>query len=200
MESQKNKSASVMDLWDIARRRKFQAIIPALLVIAAVSAYVYTAKSTFRAKSLIAVEAGTDAANFQMDPAAKVQTQLRTVREVLFEGPLFQSVIKEFDLLKTVPPGDPARSLDILKSRVSIEVDGADAFYIGYESTSRQQAADVANRIAELFVAQTSARHELQTTRLTQVTDTGVDKLREKLADLDTRIENYKQSAVDELP
>jgi uncharacterized protein involved in exopolysaccharide biosynthesis len=109
-------------------------------------------------------------------------------------------VIQEFDLLKTVPEENPARKLEILKSRVSIEVDGADAFYIGYESANRQQAADVANRIAELFVAQTSARHELQTSRQTQVTDSGVDRLREKLADLDSRIEHYKQGAVEELP
>src|SRR4051812_47318816 len=196
MDSQKNKPASVLDLWDVARRRKFQAIIPALLVIIAVSIYVYTAPSKFQAKSLIAVEAGTDAANPTPDPTAKVQSQLRTVREVVFEGPLFQSVIQEFDLLKTVPQKDPARALDTLKSRVSIEVDGADAFYLGYEGANRQQAADVANRIAELFVAQTSARHELQTTRETQVTDSGVDRLRAKLVDLDSRIENYKQGAV----
>src|SRR4249920_3740411 len=113
MDSQKNKPASVMDLWDVARRRKFQAIIPALLVILGVSAYVYTAPSKFRAKSLIAVEAtGADAANAAADPAAKVQSQLRTAREVLDEGPLFQSVIQEFDLLKTVPAGDAARKLE----------------------------------------------------------------------------------------
>jgi succinoglycan biosynthesis transport protein ExoP len=200
MDSQKNKPASVLDLWDVARRRKFQAIIPALLVIIAVSIYVYTAPPKFQAKSLIAVEAGTDAANPTPDPSAKVQSQLRTVREVVFEGPLFQSVIQEFDLLKTVPQKDPARALDTLKSRVSIEVDGADAFYLGYEGANRQQTADVANRIAELFVAQTSARHELQTTRETQVTDSGVDRLRAKLVDLDSRIENYKQGAVEELP
>ena len=84
MDSQKNKPASVIDLWDVARRRKYQAIIPALLVILAVSIYVYTAPSKFRAKSLIAVEAGSDAANAAPDPSARVQTQLRTVREVVF--------------------------------------------------------------------------------------------------------------------
>ncbi|HLQ75914.1 MAG TPA: polysaccharide biosynthesis tyrosine autokinase, partial [Terriglobia bacterium] len=39
-----------------------------------------------------------------------------------------------------------------------------------------------------------------QTVRETEVTDTEVERLRAKLSDLDSRIENYKQSAVEELP
>src|SRR6185436_12007952 len=125
--------------------RKLHAIIPALLVIIGVSAYVYFAPSKYQAKTLIAVSNGAETTSSSADPAARVQSQVRTVREVLFEGPLFQSVIQQYNLLNTVPPGDPARRLDTLKSRVSIEIDGEDAFYVGYESADRQQAADVAN-------------------------------------------------------
>jgi len=200
MDSQKNAPASVTDLWNVARRRKLHAIIPALLVIFGVSAYVYFAPSKYQAKTLIAVSSGAETPSSSADPAGRVQSQVRTVREVLFEGPLFQSVIQQYNLLNTVPPGDPARRLDTLKSRVSIDIDGEDAFYVGYESADRQQAADVANRIAELFVAQTSERHELQTTRQTEITDSGIDKLRVRLGDLDSRIQKYKQSAIEELP
>jgi len=200
MDSENKTPVSVLDLLDVARRRKFYAIVPALLVVIAVAAYAYTAPSKFRTKTLIAVEPGSDTGKSESDPSAQVQSHLRTIREVIFEGPLFQSVIQQFHLLDTIPAGDPARSLETLKSRVSIEIDGTDAFYIGYESADRHQAADVTNRIAELFVAQTSAKHQQQSNRETEVTETEVDRLRNKLTDLDSRIENYKQGAVEELP
>jgi hypothetical protein len=58
MDSENKTPVSVMDLWDIAQAVNY-AIVPALLIVIAVSAYTYTAQSKFRTKTLIAVELGS---------------------------------------------------------------------------------------------------------------------------------------------
>jgi capsular exopolysaccharide synthesis family protein len=199
-----DKTAPVTDILGIARRRKVWAILTALLVIAGFVAYTFTATRLFRAKALVAIEPATRTETVPMDYAARVQYQLHVVREVLFGEAVFRAVVKEYQLDRSSPlaaSGEPAqRVLEEIKSRIKIELDNESAFYIAYEGTDARQVADVANRLAELLSARTSAQREKRGQQEASVVDGEVARLRARLLELENRIEQYKLGAIDELP
>src|SRR6185503_5949991 len=129
----------------------------------------------------------------------RIQEQIRVVHEVLFSEPVFKPVVEEFHLANKTTTS-PQRDLEEIRSHVKIEPLGEGAFYIGFEGTDRKQVSDVSNRFAELLSARTSARREKRSEREAAVIDSEVDRLRSQMATLDGRIQQYKQSAVEELP
>src|SRR6185295_9469802 len=138
-------------------------------------------------------------ASNSIDPLERVQEQIRVVHEVLFSESVFKPVVEEFHLTNKSATS-PQRDLEELRSQVKIEPLGESAFYVGFEGTDRKQVSDVSNRFAELLSARTSARREKRNERETAVIDSEVERLRDQMANLDGRIQQYKQSAVEELP
>jgi polysaccharide chain length determinant protein (PEP-CTERM system associated) len=198
------KSAAATDILGIARRRKAWAILVALVVIGGFVAYMFVAQEQFRARTLVAIEPVATLDPVPMDYAARVQYQLHIVREVLYGESVFKTVVKEFHLAETSPlagkGASQQRILEEIRSRIKIELDGESAFFITYDGPSAKQSADVANRLAELLSAQTSAQRDKRSEQEASVIDGDVDRLRARLVDLEARIQQYKQGAVEELP
>jgi len=189
----------VSEMVDIIRTRKAWVLVTVLLVMTGVSIYSFTATDRFKARALMSVEAPPGKASTSIDPLERIQEQIRVVHEVLFSESVFKPVVEEFHLMNKSATS-PQRGLEEIRSQVKIEPLGESAFYIGFEGTERTQVADVSNRFAELLSARTSARREKRSERETAVIDSEVDRLRNQMAVLDGRIQQYKQSAVEELP
>jgi polysaccharide chain length determinant protein (PEP-CTERM system associated) len=198
------KSAPAADILGIARRRKAWALFTALIVIGGFVAYMFLAQEEFRARALVAIEPVATAEPVPMDYATRVQYQLHIVREVLYGESVFKPVVKEFQLAELSPlakkGASQQRILEEIRSRIKIELDGESAFYIVYEGTNAKQVADVANRLAELLSARTSAQRDKRNEQEAGVVDGEVDRLRGRLIDLEARIQQYKQGAIEELP
>lgn len=199
IEKQNNRPMTVSEMVDIVRTRKAWVLVTVLLVMTGVSIYSFTATDRFKARALMSVEAPPGKASTSIDPLERIQEQIRVVHEVLFSEAVFKPVVEEFHLMNKSATS-PQRGLEEIRSQVKIEPLGESAFYVGFEGTERTQVADVSNRFAELLSARTSARREKRSERETAVIDTEVERLRNQMAVLDGRIQQYKQSAVEELP
>jgi polysaccharide biosynthesis transport protein len=194
-----NKPMSLSDMVDIVRRRKSWVLVTVLLAMTGVSIYSYLATDRFKARALMSVEAPPGKASTSMDPLERIQEQIRVVHEILFSESVFKPVVEEFHLLNKTAPS-PQRALEEIRSQVKIEPLGESAFYVGFEGTDSKQVADVSNRFAELLSARTSARREKRSERESAVIESEVERLRNQMATLDGRIQQYKQSAIEELP
>ncbi len=195
------KGASILAILDAARRRKFYVIVPALVLTVCVGAFASRLPNSYRAQALLAVERppASDLLRMGGTPGPPgIQEQLRVIRETLFARPLLQEVLKEFTLYG--PATDPDWATEDMKKRIRIQVEGTDAFYIGFEDGDRQAVAEVANRLAELFVKSTSASQEQNVEEAAGLLDQELARLRDKLADEDEEIKEYKQKVGEELP
>jgi polysaccharide biosynthesis transport protein len=195
---QSNKPMSISEMVETIRRRKGWVLVTVLLVVTGVSIYSFLATDRFKAKALMSVEAPPKA-SASVDPLERIQEQIRVVNEVLFSESVFRPVVSEFHLMSPTATS-PQRALEDIRSQVKIEPLGEGAFYIGFEGTDPKLVSDVSNRFAELLSARTSARREKRSERESAVIDSEVERLRNQMAILDARIQQYKQSAVEELP
>ena len=199
-----DRTLTAFTILKVIKRRKLYFLIPMLLLTAGAAIYALRLPTRFRARALVAVEPvipqryvnlRTDAA-----AAASVQDQLRSIRETLFSRPLLETVIREFGLYGRQQDAVPESAIEDMKSKIDVQVEGPDAFYLGFEGSNPQQVMQVTNRVAQLFVEGTSNLRGQQVQQATTFLDAEVERLRKQLTDQEQREEGYKQRAADELP
>jgi capsular exopolysaccharide synthesis family protein len=198
-ETHYRKPISATDVVDILRRRKPWLLVTALIVLSGVAAYSFLAKERFLARTLISIEAPPDPTRPYVHPAQRMQEHLRVVHEVVFSDQVFLPVVEEFKLANPAAES-PQRDLEEIRKRVKIDIDGDTALYLGFEGSDRKQVADVTNKLAEQLSNRTTVRREKRTESELAVVDGEVERLRGLLAGLDARIQQYRSSAVEELP
>jgi len=184
------------------KRRKFYVLIPTVLFTAGAAYYVTKLPEHFRARTLVGTQTASFANYFTDKPpvpaTTTVQEQLRTVRESLFSPSVLGTVAAEFP--RAALKSGESKPIDALKSKIQIEVEGPDAFYIGFEGDEPQQAARVANRLAELFIERTSDVHGQNVEQADTFLDEEVERARNQLAGQDEGLKVYRQSVAQELP
>jgi succinoglycan biosynthesis transport protein ExoP len=195
---------SPLSLLRILKRRKLWLLIPILLLTPAVSFYARKLPPRFRARTLVGTEPvipGQSPGNRRPVPETiNAQEQMRAVRETVFSPRVLETVIREFAL--NDPPADQkaAQPLEDVKSRIQIQLEGPEAFYIGFEGPNALQTMQVANRLAGLLVERASdlrgKRLEFEDTFL----NAEVERLRAQLSAQEEGLKAYKASVSQELP
>ena len=131
---------------------------------------------------------------------ATVQEQLRTIRETLLGPGVLVPVIREFGLYSVSGEREADRAMEAMKSRIQIQVDAPDAFFVGFEGDQARQVTEVANRLATVFVERVSDIRGERVARMDSFLDTEVDRLRRQLNGQEEALKGYKESVVQELP
>src|ERR1051325_4129202 len=194
MATNATNSISVFALLDALRRRKLIVILPTLLLTAGFALYAYTQSTRYRAVASIAV-AQTAPPEFLKHVAAapvNIQDHLWTVREILFSPAVLESAAKEMKSYSTVEGKLPLQVLDEIKKSINLKVDGDHTFQIAYDATDRYEAMNVANKLAELFVEQASAKHEQKNQEAETVINDQISALKKHLESEGKRLEEYK--------
>lgn len=198
------KGVNALSLLRILNRRKLWLILPVLLLVPAVAFYATRLPQKFRARALVGAEpliAGQPGFAGRVDPGTlAAQEQLRAIRETLLSPSLLAEVSHEFQWRSTPGSPAPAGSQDDLKSRIEIQVEGADAFYVGFESPDRKQAMEVTNRLAALFVERTSVARGQRVAQQENVLDSEVARLRGELNAREEALKSYKEKVSQDLP
>jgi polysaccharide chain length determinant protein (PEP-CTERM system associated) len=194
METDKGgKRLSAFTILRTLKRRKLYWLVPMVLITAAVAVYTGRLPTRFRARALVSGTADAAA-------TANVQENLRAIRETLLSPPVLETVIREFKLYDVAGSRGVERAIDSMKSRIQVQVESPDSFYVGFEGDQPQQVMQVANRLAALFVERTSDLHGQRVAHVDSLLDTEVNRLRTAVWEQETGLKNYKQSVAQELP
>jgi polysaccharide chain length determinant protein (PEP-CTERM system associated) len=157
----------------------------------------------FRASAMVGSEPlipGQPAPGNLVDPATiNAQEELRAIRETLFSAPVLETVAREFGLQAKPSPGSRPAPGD-MKSNIQIQLEGPNAFSLGFESGNAELAAKIANRLAGLFVEQTSNLRGQIVERQDNALDAEVDRLRNQLSTQEEGLKSYKDRVSQELP
>jgi polysaccharide chain length determinant protein (PEP-CTERM system associated) len=185
------------------KRRKLYLLVPVLLVTAAASVATLWLPERYRARTLIVAEPGISGnyltGSTGATAIANVQDQLRTIRETLFSDPVLKTVITEFHL-NNAAARTPEQQLEALKSKIQIQVEGPDAFYVSFEGERPLQAMRVTNRLAELFIERTSGLHGERVEQADSFLDAEVERLQNQVREQDESLTTYKQGMAHVLP
>ncbi len=200
--TQTGNSLSMFALLDALRRRKLFVAVPAILFTSGFATYAYRQPDKFRATALLAAEqtAPPEYLKHVAPQPLDMQEHLWTVREVLFSPPVLESAARELKQNRHVQGSLPAAALEGVKSGINIKVDGEHTFQVSYDAGDRFEAMNVANKLAELFVRQASAKHEQKTEEAASVIDNELDALKKRLDEQSRRLHDYKSATVNVLP
>jgi len=151
---------SPLSLLRTLKRRRFWLLVPVVLLPPAAWFYAQRLPQRFRASALVGSEPflpGQAPPGSLVDPnTVNAQDELRAIRETLFSAPVLDTVAHEFGLQAKSASGSKPAAGDV-KSNIQIQVEGPYAFTVGFENGNPEVAAKVANRLAGLFVEQTSS-------------------------------------------
>jgi succinoglycan biosynthesis transport protein ExoP len=196
-----SKGLSPLLLLRALKRRKLFVLIPVLLLTPAVAFYAYQLPLRFRARALVGSNPTiSEHLEFTRPDAGVALTaldQLRAVRETLFGTPVLERVIREFNLYD-LPAAAP--SLEAMKARIEIQLDGPEAFYVGFEGAQPEQTMLVANRLAGLFLERKSDLRGQRVDQEDSFLDGEVDRLQIQLKQQEDKLASYRQSVSRELP
>jgi polysaccharide chain length determinant protein (PEP-CTERM system associated) len=178
-------------------------LVPVVLLPPAAWFYAQRLPQRFRASALVGSEPflpGQAPPGSLVDPnTVNAQDELRAIRETLFSAPVLDTVAHEFGLQPKSPSGSKSASGDV-KSNIQIQVEGPYAFTVGFESGKPEVAAKVANRLAGLFVEQTSSLRGEIVQQQDSALDAEVERLRNQLNAQEEGLRSYKEHVSQELP
>ena len=198
------KGLSPLLLLRALKRRKLFILIPVLVLTPAIGFYAYQLPLRFRARALVGSNPViSERLEFTRPDAAvalTAQDQLRAVRETLFSTPVLERVIREFNLYDLSADRSPAPSIEAMKLRIEIQLDGPDAFYVGFEGAQPEQTMQVANRLAGLFLERKSDLRGERVEQEDSFLDGEVDRLQIQLKQQEDKLAAYKLSVSRELP
>ncbi len=203
MKSAGGTRLSVFALMRALKRRWYFLLIPVLLLTPAIAFYTFHLPQRFRAQALVAAEAGQSHLTFgRTDEAAltSAQDQLRLVQETILSQSALEAINSEFNLYPLTSGQLSRKSAEELKKQIQIQIEGTNAFYVGFEGRSAHEAMAVANRLASMFVERTSVARDRQVTQEDNFLDSEVARMREQVAQQENQLKSYKQSGAQQVP
>jgi polysaccharide biosynthesis transport protein len=203
MKSAGGTSLSLFTLTRAMKRRWYLLLIPVILMTPTIALYTLHLPQRFRSQALVAADPGQARLTFgRTDEAAltSTQDQLRLIQETILSQSALEAVNREFSLYPLSAGQLSRKSAEDMKKAIQIQVEGTNAFYVGYEGRSPQEAMAVANRLASMFVEHTSVTRDRRVTQEDNFLDSEVARMREQVAQQDNKLKSYKQSGAQELP
>jgi polysaccharide biosynthesis transport protein len=197
-------SVSPSSVWRMLKRRKLYLVVPVLLLTPAVCFYALKLPKRYRAQALVGAQPsipGQAAPAGRVDPALlTAQEQMRAVRDMLLSQTVIDQVSREFHLSEPAKGASAKGAQPDVRSRIQVQLDGPEAFYVGFESTDPQQSADVSNRLASLFVERTSSLRGQQIEQHDNVLDQEVERTRQQLEAQESGLRSFKDRVAQVLP
>ena len=184
------------------KRRAWWLLLPALLILPATAYYVSKMPRRYFSRALVGAPPSVLGAAFgppQDLSAVTAQEQLRAVKETILARPVLEETIRDYHVDDLV--GQQAEDkLDAMKTRVQIQVDGPEAFYVGFKGSDPEQAEEVSNHLAQIFVQRTSTVRDQRVDEQDKVLDDEVESLRRQVAAQEWGLKQYEESVSQDLP
>jgi polysaccharide chain length determinant protein (PEP-CTERM system associated) len=126
--------------------------------------------------------------------------RLQTIRQEILGRTRLEHVIRELDPYPDRAGAPATEVVDAMRSAIEISVKGNDAFSIDYTHRDPVKAQQVANRLATLFIEETSQTREDQAAGATEFLDSQLQDARRELEAKELAIRRYKEARMGRLP
>jgi polysaccharide chain length determinant protein (PEP-CTERM system associated) len=130
-----------------------------------------------------------------------VEQRLLTVRQELMSRPVLQRAIEEMNLYPEIVSEDGIEAaVTRMRKDLTVRVEGESAFELTYSSHDPQVAAQVANRLPQLFSEQALKSRQEQAARATRLFQDELTSLSKSVTEWERKIAQFKVDHLGELP
>jgi len=204
---------SLADYLEIAKRRRWLLILPALAVFAIVAVAAAMMPNEYESRATILVEqpdVGADLVRTTVRPSSVEQLQI-IARRVLNRSRL-EELILEHDLYaeeREIMPIDDVVGLmrsdielqeirgDALRGRAQA---GAIAFTVAYRSRSPEQARAIVQELSDMFLSENTLQRQLAARETTRFIDQEANRVAQQVAEIEERLGAFKEANRFSLP
>jgi polysaccharide chain length determinant protein (PEP-CTERM system associated) len=130
-----------------------------------------------------------------------VEQRLLTVRQELMARPVLQRAIQEMNLYPdTVSEKGIEAAVNRMRKDITVRVEGETAFELTYAHRDPEMAAQVANRLPQIFADETLKSRQEQAARATQLFTDELASLSTSVTEWEKKIAQFKVDHMGELP
>jgi polysaccharide chain length determinant protein (PEP-CTERM system associated) len=188
---------------DIAKRRRYWAIIPSMVVFLCGMAYALSATKIYEAKTLILVETQRVPQNFVRPiVSSDMEDRLRTITQQVTSRTNLDAIIKEYGLYS-----DEAGSkmlldekIELCRKNIKIDVARGNAFSISFRGKDPRKVAQVTNTLASNFISENLKIRESQVLGTSTFLADELESVRKQLLEKEEAFKNYREKYMGGLP
>ena len=195
-------SLTLSELLKSVVRRPWWLLVPLVLCLAASYGVFRTMTPIYRASTLVMVEKQKVPADYvKATVTTDIDERLKTIEQQITNRDNLERIIVEMNLYPEVRSGAPVEKVvDQMRRRdLAVERRG-DVFRIYFKDRDAVRSAAVANRIAELFIAQNLKIREDQAQGTSSFLGTELAETKQKLEQQEARIAAFKRVYMGALP
>src|SRR3990172_8803620 len=126
--------------------------------------------------------------------------RLRTVHEEILARPRVERILDELQPYPEMIDVPRADIVDMVRRRASIGLRGNDAFVVQYSDTDPERAKKLAERLASMFIEETSGARARQVQGANEFIDTQLVETRRELEQVEGSLKQIKQRYMGMLP
>jgi polysaccharide chain length determinant protein (PEP-CTERM system associated) len=199
-----NKQYSFDTLLEVARRRKWLIILPAVLIACAAAVVIHNLPNLYRSESLILVVPQRVPESYvKSTVTARIEDRLQAISQQILSRTRLEQIVSDFNLYPRERANQELMEDIVERMRnedVGISIVKGDAFRVSYSADDPRVAQRVTERLASLFIDESLRDREILADGTNQFLATQLDESRRQLVLTENKLEEYKRLHNGELP
>lgn len=183
-------------------RRKLLVLAITGVVFAIGLAIVAMMPNVYKATAVVRIEPDQPIADMVQPTVNEVvERRIVTIRQELMARPVLERVITEKNLYPEImsEKGIDA-AIETMRKDLDVKLEGDAAFEITYSASDAQVAADVVNRLPQVFAEEGVKNRQAMALRTQQLFEGEVENLKKGVVDYERKIAQFKVDHLGELP
>jgi polysaccharide chain length determinant protein (PEP-CTERM system associated) len=186
----------------IAWRRKWWILLPAVLIAGGAAAWTYRLPDTYKSDTLIMVVPQRVPESYVRSTVTQsITDRLQSITQQILSRTRLERIIEDLNLYpdrrKTMIMEDIVESM---RNEIDIQVVRGDSFRVGFSSQDPRTAMRVAERLASLFIDESLRDREVLAEGTNQFLEAQLEEARRQLIDNEKKLEEYRRAHAGQLP
>jgi polysaccharide chain length determinant protein (PEP-CTERM system associated) len=198
------KQYSFDTLLQVARRRKWLILIPAVLIAAITAAIIHELPNVYRSETLILVVPQRVPESYvKSTVTARIEDRLQAISQQILSRTKLEQIVSDFNLYKKERDAGELMEDIVEQMRmrdVGIGVVKGDAFRLTFQSDDPRVAMRVTERLGSLFIDESYRDREVLAQSTSEFLATQLDEARRQLVLVETKLQEYQRTFNGELP
>ena len=198
------KQYALETLLQVARRRKWLILIPAVLIATIAAVVVYFLPNTYRSETLILVVPQRVPESYvKSTVTARIEDRLQAISQQILSRTKLEQVISDFNLYKRERDNGELMEDIVEQMRmkdIAMSVVKGDAFRLSFQSEDPRVAMRVTERLGSLFIDESYRDREVLAQSTSEFLATQLDEARRQLVAVETKLLEYQRTFNGELP
>ena len=204
---------SLADYFEIAKRRRWLLILPALAVFAIVAVVAAVLPNKYESRATILVEQpniGADLVRTTVRPSSVEQLQI--IGQRVLNRSRLRELIEEHDLFVEERENMPIDDVvGLMRSEIQLQAirgdalagraqAGAIAFTVSFASRSPDEARQIVDQLTQMFLSENTLQRQLAARETTQFLDQEAQRAAQEVAEIEARLAEFKEANRYSLP